>query len=661
MHALQLPLAIAALLLAPAQDETQAAPPAPATVQEIATVTATRLPAPGGDSVVAVEVIDEAALRTRPSQGIDEALRWVPQFSLFRRAPARASHPTTQGVNLRGIAPSGTSRALVLVDGVPVTDAFGGWVNWSRVPTLAVDHVEVVLGGASAAWGSQALGGVLQLVTRAAPGDGHEWRARLRGGTLATAEGGVAYGSRVGNFDVLAAAQAYRTGGYVAVDAAEAGPVDQEIAVTYASGLARLGHAGGARLLLEIAAEDRENGTPEQRNDTVGGGGSLRWSRGIGSGWQATLFGRRQVFRSRFSAVNDDRSAELATLQQRVPSTEAGGSLTAWKAATAAGLAAGIDLRFVDGASQETSLISGVQRQPGGRQLAGGVFAGGSTAPAPGLRLEAGVRLDGWRNVAHESADARRLGNLSPSLGIGWQAAPGLRLYAAAQQSFRAPTLNELYRGFRAGNVVTLANPDLGHERLRGVQGGLEASGGGRVAWQLRLSGHLDRLRDAVINASVDAAGTLRQRRNLGAASVDGLDADLRLRHGPWQLQAAAGWMRATIDAADDPALVGNRLPQVPATRWSAALEYSGSDRWHALVAAIGSGPQYEDDRNELRLAPGWTLDAGVRVALGAQMDAELQVQNLLDRPLQVARSPVTVLGPPRSVMLGLSLTPSRR
>ena len=57
-------------------------------------------------------------------------------FSLFRRSGSRYANPTSQGVSLRGLGASGARRALVLVDGLPLNDPFGGWVYWARVPRL---------------------------------------------------------------------------------------------------------------------------------------------------------------------------------------------------------------------------------------------------------------------------------------------------------------------------------------------------------------------------------------------------------------------------------------------------------------------------------------------------------------------------------------------
>ncbi len=133
---------------------------------EVITVSATRLPVRLSDLPVAATTWEARDLAQAAAIVIDEALRSSPAVSLFRRTSSRDSHPTAQGLNLRGIAPSGVSRALVLVDGIPMNDPFGGWVYWDRVPLLAIEKVEVALGGGSAPYGNQALGGVLQFVTR---------------------------------------------------------------------------------------------------------------------------------------------------------------------------------------------------------------------------------------------------------------------------------------------------------------------------------------------------------------------------------------------------------------------------------------------------------------------------------------------------------------
>ena len=89
-------------------------------------VTAARAPEPAGQVPFAVVVLDGADLRAAPAATLDDALRAVPGFSLFRRSDSLTANPTAQGVSLRGLGPSGASRSLVLLDGVPLNDPFGG-------------------------------------------------------------------------------------------------------------------------------------------------------------------------------------------------------------------------------------------------------------------------------------------------------------------------------------------------------------------------------------------------------------------------------------------------------------------------------------------------------------------------------------------------------
>ena len=97
---------------------------------------------------------------------IDDLLRSVPdvQPSLLS---SRYNHPTAQAVSLRGL---GTRRTLVLLDGVPLNDGFGGWINWGLVPDR-VQRIEVVPGGASSLWGTWAMGGVIHIITEPAATD----------------------------------------------------------------------------------------------------------------------------------------------------------------------------------------------------------------------------------------------------------------------------------------------------------------------------------------------------------------------------------------------------------------------------------------------------------------------------------------------------------
>src|SRR5439155_10653866 len=137
----------------------------PAAFFENVNVTSSRTDVPRPDPTVTMTVISSSELRTSAPLTLDDALKMVPGFTLFRRTSSRTANPTTQGVALRGIGGTAQSRSLVLVDGVPLNDAFGGWVYWSKVPQAAIDRIEVQRGSGSDLYGGKAVGGVVQLLT----------------------------------------------------------------------------------------------------------------------------------------------------------------------------------------------------------------------------------------------------------------------------------------------------------------------------------------------------------------------------------------------------------------------------------------------------------------------------------------------------------------
>src|SRR4029450_170793 len=151
-------------------------------------VTADRVPQTAATVASKVRVRCRAVIDISPSLAVDDFLRQVPGFQLFRRSSSLVANPTTQGVSLRGLGASGASRTLVLLDGVPLNDPFGGWVPWSRVPLDALERVEIVNGPGAAAWGNYAMGGGINLTPQPASATP---TARLtgEGGNRGTARG----------------------------------------------------------------------------------------------------------------------------------------------------------------------------------------------------------------------------------------------------------------------------------------------------------------------------------------------------------------------------------------------------------------------------------------------------------------------------------------
>jgi outer membrane receptor protein involved in Fe transport len=548
-------------------------------------VSASRSAEPRAQVPFAVTVLAGPQLRAAPSATLDGALRGVPGFSLFRRSDSLTANPTAQGVSLRGLGPSGASRSLVLLDGVPLNDPFGGWVTWSKVSRESLISAELIRGGGATAWGNAALGGVVQLVTVSPvgpalvgglrPGDKRrpyisEGKFAATLGDFSTRSAELSLTQRAGPGILQLAGRDFATDGFALVAPEDRGPVDLAAWSKHRWLSARWSQAVGEHATLTVTGrtfrEQRGNGTAYQRNasDEDFGSVALTAQSGKDFSWTALAYAQDQSFNSTFGSVNTTRTAETpASNQFAVPATALGAAWTGtWTHPGDARTSAGLDLRRVRGETQEHFTFSAGdftrQRVAGGTQEFAGLFALHERAFAPDWRLTLGARLDAWRETdGHRRETDRAIATVlrddrytdrdglefSPSAGLVWTPAQNWRLRAVAQHAFRRPTLNELYRPFRVGNVITEANAALDTERVTNAELGADYTHGGLT---LGAAAFWNELRDAVGNVTiargpgtfpivgfVPAGGTGRQRLNLDRLSVRGLELTAEWRPVP--------------------------------------------------------------------------------------------------------------------------------
>jgi outer membrane receptor protein involved in Fe transport len=605
-------------------------------------------------TAASVTVLDAAAVAAAPALTLDDQLRSLPGFSLFRRSSSRVANPTTQGVTLRGLAASGSSRAAVLADDAPLTDPFGGWVHWMRIPAAAIDRVEVARGAASDTFGSDAIGGAIR-VDLARSG----LRVFADAGQQATARLSVFGGRRIGPGAVRGGAERFTTDGFVTVAPEDRGPIDIPASSHHTS------VSGGARLPAQAAShvdlrggyvtERRGNGTPFQANATTVRHGSTTLARGFGDAWLSVrVHGTSQDYDQTFSVVAPDRASERPTTAQRVGTSSAGFSvewLQPWRRAlllvsgSGREVRADISERSVAGPEARADITDATERS-------GAVAAQLSYPLNERLSLFAGARADVWRTsrIGEESDAHLRVG---PRVAVAWQATDAVTVRAAFQSGYRFPTLNELFRGFRVGSVLTSANPRLRPEQSAGLEGSA-------LLRTRRLSGRLSafwtRVDDAIVNVTVAQGpeAIVRERRNAAEVLARGLEAEAELRLTPGL--AATGtlaWIESTFD--DSAELGGLRVPQVPRFQAAAGLRAA----WRAFMAAADvrfSGRQFDDDRNRFVLDPAALLDVRGGIAVSRGIDIFVAVENVFDEDQDVGRTPLRTIGVPRSVRAGLRL-----
>lgn len=662
--------------------ETAPAPEAP--VSEVV-VTGARLPPSAGEGAFSITALADPAWARSPR--LDEQLARAPGVSLFRRTSSLAANPTTQGLSLRAIAPSGAGRALITLDGVPQNDPFGGWVIWSGLPSETIQSLRIVRGAGAQAYGAGALTGVVALTGR--DGGGPVLEAGVEGGGLGYRRAAV----NAGGGGLLASVTAERSDGWTPVREGR-GAADEPLALdTWSAALrydARL--AAGPAVAARIAAYD-EN----RRSGLVGADSRSRGAQASLTLAQAPAEGRNGWRLQAWSVVSDLQNRSVAVGAGRAFTTPANDQFEtpAYGYGFNAALRGvrgplewevGADLRAAEGETHERFRYMGGQftrlREAGGRTATLGAYADASWTAGPWL-LTGDLRLDHWR-----AFDARRRefdlqtgvatldetpagrSTTTPTGRIGLRRDVGAGFVrTAAYAGFRPPSLNELHRPFRVGNDVTEANAALKPERLYGVEAGAGLEGKGA---SLTATLFLNRLEDPVANVTIGqgpatfptagfipAGGVLRQRRNVGRIDAAGLEIEGRASLDErLVLTGSAMATDAEVDGgAQARQLTGKRPAQAPRVAASAGLEWRAGQHLDLFLAARHEGARFDDDLNTRRLAAATTLNLSARYALGASTRLELDLRNALDAEVATGRTGdgITSYDAPRSLRVGVT------
>jgi outer membrane receptor protein involved in Fe transport len=614
------------------------------------------------DAAESAFVLNAADLLTDGAATLDDSLRAVPGFSLFRRSSSRVANPTTQGASLRGLSASGASRALVLADGVSLNDPFGGWVYWDRIPLAAIDRVEVLRGAGGDRFGTDALGGVIQIQT-VEPGGKAAARVLIEGGSLDTFRGSALGGLRRGPWSGVVWGEHWQTGGYTLVAPDERGPVDRPAnsrANTVGGSVSFARPAGwSATGRWNTFGEHRNNGTPLQLNDTGILQGSASVNGFVGGGaLLVTGAASSEDYDQTFSAVSDDRTTERLTSVQHT-SSEAVTAEARWlRPAGRHTLSLAAGGRQVLATHLPARVVNDVELPPdpaGGRERSGNLSAQVNLAPGASVSIDGGVRAEWWQ-VRSRDGTVRRFGLALPRLSASWEFRPGLTLRGALSRGFRAPTLNELYRGFRVGDTLTQPNANLDPERATTVEASVLLARSRATARMVLFHSALE---DPIANVTVSTSPVLivRQRRNAGAIRASGIELDVELRpRAALAITAGGTWLDSRFRDSPDPVLDGKRVPQVPRYSVSVGLRYE-----LPAVASLSAqlrvvGDQFEDDLNTLLLRAGATIDLLADRRLARGLFGYVAVENLFDVQVDVGRTPVRTVGLPRTVRAGFRL-----
>jgi vitamin B12 transporter len=621
---------------------------------------------------------------------VDAALEQVPGVSLFRRTTSLSANPTTQGVSLRAIAPSAASRALVLLEGVPLNDPFGGWVIWSALPVEAIGGVDIVRGAGSGPYGSGALTGTILLKERDSV-DGIS-EADISGGSLDTYRAGASGGAELGPVKLFAAGAVQHSNGWIPVEPDSRGPADNHVRFNAGSASlrgetdlgdgitasARVGYydllQGAGLVGAEATAQGETASLTVARNAEQGG---------IGWRVQSWLI-RSDLSNISVSTSNTpvlQASTTPANDQYSTPAIGWGWNAAALGESGAFHWEAGADLRDDNGQSHElfgfsTALDRYLDgRRSGGQEVITGVYGEGAYASGPWLAT-LGARLDYWAtSEGHLLQDVLASGTITTNTdfagrngavptgraGVRHTFDDGQFLRLAAYAGFRVPSLNELYRPFRVGNVVTNANAALTPEKLDGVEAGWGGETG-ILTWS--ATGFWNTLHDAIENATIalsncaPGTGMCQQRKNVGNIDALGLEAEASENiASDFAFREAVAWTDARVrPGATAPQLSGKRPAQAPGAVITAGAHWEPLSPLSLDADLRWVSAQYEDDLNTIKLGSALTLDVRAAWKFSNGVSLYGKIDNALDAKVATGNTTGVInIGAPRIFEIGLS------
>lgn len=553
-------------------------------IEETVVVTASLLEDEKDELPAAVTVIGAGEIVDRQATAVADLLRTVPGLDVVGSgSPGKAVSVFGRGTN--------SNQTLVLWNGVELNDPFFGGFDWAFLPTDGVERVEIVRGPFSSLYGSDALGGVVQVVS--GTGDGVD--LALEAGADEYRRGSVVAGESFGAARLDVAASVRRGEGEVANDSYDGEDLAARLGWTPAMGvtlgLVARAAAADVGIPYDFAGLPSPRRLQERRTRQLA----------LPAAWRGALW--------RLDGQLSRHTLDLGLSDPEDPFAASRSESEAVRG------------RLVAGRSLGTTGSSWVAF--GGeweRQQASSASAFGPGLADDSQRTWAGfAELHAERGPWAVDLGARRDDNdafgahATGRAGVQRRLGRGVRLHAAWAQGFRAPSLGDLYfPGF--------GNPELEPEASDSLEAGVDWR---RDRWDVELTAFRSEVEDLIV---FDLVTNLPQ--NVGRARSRGIELASALA-------GRRGWARLAVTWLDAEDLdSGEPLARRP--RWRGALLAGWrGERWR-----LSGTLRHVGDRTDIGTVPldGYqVLDLAARCALTQRLAPYARLENVLDEEYEEA------------------------
>ena len=650
-----------------------------ATQLEQMVVTATKTQQSIKEVPASVSVITREQIEQSTATTVDQLLQGMPGVYAARMdasSPNRIAQTYTRGL-------PGNSRTLVLLDGVPMNVLYDGQVDWSQLSTQDIERVEVVRGASSGLYGSNAMGGVINILTRA-PAEGTHSRVGIDYGSMNSKRLSASHSQSHGATSFSLSASRFESDGYDMWRPGTTPPAANRLPI------GTVKDNFSAKLIQEINADNlleasisymRDEATgfygpgtagyePQTREQYVP---SLKYTNTSGD-TNTTAVAYARIGKQWADTLNSTAAqlpgvplyagiVEKGYYEDKTFGLNAQHSRPLSKTQT---LTFGADLISgeIDNSFTYPVQTPGRLRTTKGEVTRYGFFVQDEIKLTSRWNANAAARFDHWKlggnatetnsppNPATTAFKETTGQGFTPKLSTLYKLTDQLNVRASAGKAFNIPDMFNLYANTIRGTVTYWANPDLKAEKVTSYDFGLDYYFGN--ASYVKATAYRNEASDFIY--SVVRNATNQDKINVGGVVTQGLELEASYRPLPSLALTGSYTLNTSkiVKNESNPALVGKQLTNVPRNRGYLRADWTITPGSQVFAAMTHVGNRFGDDTNTVaNTYKQYTIyDLGGSYALTRDISARLTLANVTNKKYEG----IGYIAPGATVTAGLNI-----
>jgi outer membrane cobalamin receptor len=618
-------------------------------------VTATRHEAQVDSVPNAVTVITREQIDQMVAPTTIDILKNVPGVEVYNaRGPLSSS--TFNRVFMRGQG-SNPARNLIMVNGVPQVQGESSDFEWSFINPRDIERIEVVRGPGSALYGSQAMGGVINIITRRPTEKDGKTTLEAKYGSMDTVTGAASYSRKVDDWGFFGSVAGGGTDGYSVI------PGDQKKLVAgqevnsrnmrsrndFGRGMVTYDPDSTSSLTLSYMHGHFVNrGTYDYMPDFLlfnmeREAGDIRYVKKF-QGAEFTAWGSTAYQASNYQNANTTTYKSVTGTAPSIQRDFQGGTSLGYDVGLGNYVSLGLDAKHAayDRRYDNGGTTGDTYGSTGGDSTVYGAFLqdelklfDGKVVITPGTRYEYTSMTDGYYELRSAGISRRDVADeifrsLTSRIGARYNALSWLSLRSAYGESFRAPTLSELYGMSKIGTSSYYGNSDLKPEHLKSIEGGVDITPLDNLRFSATV--YKNHATDYIDNVLVSTGPNVYNKKNIGTVDTAGIETELEYTFLDFW-RAFVNYQRC------DPKLmngnyVGQRVTGTPLSTTSFGLSFNDPKLFSLSVVDRRVGKIWYNSQNTVAYGNYDVVDVKLAKAFeltASKLELSLEVSNLFD------------------------------